>query len=211
MARTPIARALIRQRRLAAAVAANKTVTTGQTQPHHLGRHHRAGLTTAASYARQAEDDALLTLSTRIKARAIRRLGELLKAIEPSGGGRPSKTGTAAGTSLTRKQAAASAGVSKRQKDTALRDASIPAAEFEAAVESDAPPTIGQLAARGTKRNVVDLEGRAPAEFNAALHAAADIERLAAKADECSAEVVARADRSLPNSPTRSILSWPAT
>jgi hypothetical protein len=42
---------------------------------------------------------------------------------------------------LTRAQAAAEAGLSKRQKETALRLASIAPEEFEAAVESDTPPT----------------------------------------------------------------------
>src|SRR5262245_45047582 len=39
-----------------------------------------------ASYARQADDDALETLAVRIRARAIRRCGELLAAIAPAQG-----------------------------------------------------------------------------------------------------------------------------
>jgi rubrerythrin len=44
-----------------------------------------------ASYARQADDDTLRNMAIRIQARAIRRCGELLKAIEVSKGGRPKK------------------------------------------------------------------------------------------------------------------------
>jgi len=47
-----------------------------------------------ASYAKQADDETLFNHATRIKARAIRRGGELLRAIEPTKGGRPPKNGT---------------------------------------------------------------------------------------------------------------------
>ena len=105
-----------------------------------------------ASYAKQSHDDTLRKLADRIQARAIRRAGELLKEIAPSVGGRPTKqTRTGDGTSLTRTEAATHAGMSKRQKDTALRVASVPADEFEAAIESDNPPTVTQLATRGTQ------------------------------------------------------------
>lgn len=52
-----------------------------------------------ASYAKQAKDDSLRKCADRIQARAIRRAGELLKQIEPSKGGRPAETCTAADTS----------------------------------------------------------------------------------------------------------------
>ncbi|WP_341675221.1 hypothetical protein [Niveibacterium sp. SC-1] len=58
--------------------------------------------------------------------------------MPPAPGGRP-KTCTGTDTSFTRDQAAKDAGLSKRQKDTALRLAAIPSAEFEAAVESENP------------------------------------------------------------------------
>jgi hypothetical protein len=84
-----------------------------------------------ASYARQAHVDTLLKLATRIQARAMQRVGELLKEIKPP-------------TRFTRMQAAHEAGLSERQKNTALRVASIPPEEFEAAVESEKPPTETQ-------------------------------------------------------------------
>jgi hypothetical protein len=51
---------------------------------------------------RQLNDEILLAHCRRIQVRAIRRAGEILDEIEPSKGGRPSETHTAAGTSLTR-------------------------------------------------------------------------------------------------------------
>src|SRR5215472_9425178 len=90
-----------------------------------------------ASYARQSEDDTLRRMCVRIQARAIRRCGEFLQEIEPGKGGRPSETHTANGTSLTRTNVATAAGLSKRQKDTALRVANVPTDEFEEAVEAE--------------------------------------------------------------------------
>jgi len=40
-----------------------------------------------ASYAKQAEDETLLRMAARIKARATRRAGELLKQVTPAKGG----------------------------------------------------------------------------------------------------------------------------
>lgn len=78
------------------------------------------------SYARQSKDESLFKAAARIQARAIRRCGELLKEFEANHGGRSSKeTSTDADTSLTRKQTAENAGLSKLQKDTALRVATI--------------------------------------------------------------------------------------
>ena len=104
-----------------------------------------------ASYAKQSHDDTLRTMADRIQARAIRRAGELLKEIAPSVGGRPAeKTCVGAHTGSSRSQAARDAGMSKHQKDTALRVASVPVDEFESAVDSDDPPTVTQLAKHGT-------------------------------------------------------------
>ncbi len=78
-------------------------------------------------------------MAERIQTRAIRRYGELLKQIEPDKGGRPLKTYDATDIGLSRSQAARDAGISERQKVTALRIANIPAPEFDALIESDAP------------------------------------------------------------------------
>jgi hypothetical protein len=98
-----------------------------------------------AAYARMAKNDNLRLLALRIQARAERRCGELLKQIQPAPGAR-----TDLGTAPTRGDAADAAGLSERQRKTALRIANVPQAVFERAVESSSPPTITQLAERGT-------------------------------------------------------------
>jgi hypothetical protein len=95
-----------------------------------------------ASYAKQAHDTTLRKMADRIQARAIRRCGELLKQIKPARGANQNiRAGT--GPKAGRKQAAADAGLSARQRKTALRVANVPKAEFEKAVESPNPPTVG--------------------------------------------------------------------
>ena len=80
-----------------------------------------------ASYAKQADDDSLLKMAQRIKARAIRRTGELLKQIEDNNRGRPSKE-IKGGTSpnLTRTAAAQQVGLSPDQQKQAIRVANVP-------------------------------------------------------------------------------------
>jgi hypothetical protein len=110
-----------------------------------------------AVYAAQAEDESLLNYARRIRARAVRRQGELLKEIEPAkggkrGGGRPSKDGNQReGESplVSRQAAAKAAGLSGDQQKTALRVANVPEDQFEQQVESDKPPSVTQLANQG--------------------------------------------------------------
>lgn len=129
-----------------------------------------------ASYAKQAKDEGLERMAQRIRARAIRRAGELLAQIEPSKGGRPSETREGAHLSL-RSEAARDVGFSSHQQKQAVRIAAVPAAEFERAVEAPKPATLTQIASQGIKprepapaRPLVDLQGRNPGEFNRALH-----------------------------------------
>ncbi|MFO1351884.1 MAG: hypothetical protein U1F68_14920 [Gammaproteobacteria bacterium] len=112
-----------------------------------------------ASYARQSKDDSLRKMADRIQARAIRRCGELLRQVEPNKGGDPSLFVAQDGTvpRVTRTNAATKAGLSERQRKTALRVANIAPLEFEAAVESDAPPTVTQLAERGKQARPAPL------------------------------------------------------
>src|SRR5690554_3481448 len=60
-----------------------------------------------ASYAKQSNDDQLEKLALRIRARAIRRAGELLKQIEPGYGANQNIKDGSDPNVLTRKQAAA--------------------------------------------------------------------------------------------------------
>jgi hypothetical protein len=134
-----------------------------------------------ASYARQANDTALLTYAQRIQGRAVRRAGELLKQIpvehdrgnqhRPREGDLPQPTRT---------QAATDAGLSEHQRKTALRVASVDAAEFESAIESPTPPTITEIAEAGRKKQpITPLGDRSASQFNQALHFVALVRRYA--------------------------------
>jgi len=132
-----------------------------------------------ASYAKQSKDETLRKMADRIQARAIRRCGELLKQIEPA----KNQHSDACGDSPTsRSDAARKAGLSRDQKVTALRVASVPDEEFHAAVESDSPPTVTQLAERGKQSRpqpLVDLQGIPPADFARATEAGGTLRRFA--------------------------------
>ena len=91
----------------------------------------------------------LRKMADRIQARAIRRCGELLKQVE-SGQGKTNQYTVlhdGADTKQTRTEAAREAGMSERQKVTALRVANVPEPVFNQAVESETPPTVTQLVA----------------------------------------------------------------
>jgi hypothetical protein len=106
-----------------------------------------------ATYAKQAKDNVLGKMADRIQARAVRRIGELLKEIEPASQEnlkQNRRDGTVPSVTRTRTKAAADAGLSERQRKNALRVANVPEAEFEKAVESPNPPTVTTLAERGT-------------------------------------------------------------
>ena len=92
-----------------------------------------------------AKDQSLHRMAVRIRARAIRRLGELLQEVEPQQGKRTDKQPRDGSGPKLRKDAASDAGITDRQRKTALRVASLPKREFDAAVESDTPPSITRL------------------------------------------------------------------
>lgn len=64
-------------------------------------------------------------MAERIQARAIRRCGELLKQIEPAKNQHDAESRAYVGTDISRSQAATDAGLSERQKVTALRVANV--------------------------------------------------------------------------------------
>ena len=130
-----------------------------------------------ASYAKQAEDETLMKMAARIKARATRRAGELLAQIQPRQGARSDLTSGGHPPEVTRSGAAREAGMSPHQAKQSQRIAAVPAEDFEEQVEGDEPPTLTQLAQQGIKpkakpepKPVLDLKGRDPREFNRALH-----------------------------------------
>ena len=104
-----------------------------------------------ASYARQADDPELYHDAQRIRARAVRRQGELLLELDGRGGDR-SKTGSPPTFAVSRAQAAKAAEISPHKALTAAQVAAIPAEQFEALVESPQPPGTTRLAQLGRVR-----------------------------------------------------------
>lgn len=97
------------------------------------------------SYAKQSDDRTLERMAARIRARAIKRTGELLREFQTGEkGGRP-KENDHGSEVVSQAQAGADAGMSRRQIETASALAKIPEAEFEAAVERETPATITEL------------------------------------------------------------------
>lgn len=97
---------------------------------------------------------------------------------------------------LTRTDAATQAGLSERQKVTALRVASIPQPEFEREVESDQPPTITKLAEQGKQEKLKplhDLEGIDPYLYARATELQGAIKRLAAYCQKHDPKAIAGA------------------
>ncbi|WP_049735570.1 hypothetical protein [Rhizobium ecuadorense] len=129
-----------------------------------------------ASYARQADDKTLENYAMRIRSRAIKRAGELLKEFDDRG--RPAKNSDDAVTNISQREAAKAAGMSERQKVTAIRVANVPTEEFERQVESDAPPTITQLAEQGKK--AAPQQPPQPPGFADATKLIGELERLSA-------------------------------
>lgn len=149
-----------------------------------------------ASYARQSKDDTLRKMADRIQARAIRRCGELLKQVEARQGANQNIRDCSDMKVLTRTDAATQAGLSERQKVTALRVASIPQPEFEREVESDQPPTITKLAEQGKQEKLKplhDLEGIDPYLYARATELQGAIKRLAAYCQKHDPKAIAGA------------------
>jgi hypothetical protein len=121
-------------------------------------------------------------------------LREIEVFIDRAPAGRP-KNG---GGGHTKSQAARDAGLSRNQKNTALRVAAVPQLAFEEAVESDDPPTVTKLAEAGTQKKpapVFDLQGRDPHDFQAATAGHGQVRRLAEFARTTEAAAVVRGSR----------------
>lgn len=136
-----------------------------------------------ASYARQSQDDQLERMAQRIRARAVRRAGELLKQVDGRGGDYSKSEGS---PTFARSDAAREVGLSKHQQVQAVRVANVPEAEFEAQVDAPKPATLTQLAQQGIQRRQPApqpqewLQGRDPKAFNRALHFTALVTEYAA-------------------------------
>ena len=153
-----------------------------------------------ASYAKQAQDETLMKHAMRIQSRAIRRAGELLAEVDPQrggdrGGGRGNQR-DGRGPLVSRTQVARDAGMSDRQRKTALRVAAVDADKFEALVESDSPPTVTTLAELGTEKQPrqKDPHGRSHAEIQAGIYAYSRLEELADFMKRTPPRVVAKGE-----------------
>jgi hypothetical protein len=106
-----------------------------------------------AVYARQAKDKTLERDAKRIRARAVRRCGQLIQATAAKAG--PSAKGKRKNSrgahTISRRRAAQDAGLSKQQQDQAVNVARIPEDQFEEQVESDDPPAVPTLAKQGVQ------------------------------------------------------------
>lgn len=144
-----------------------------------------------ASYARQADDDTLHKLARRIQARAVRRAGELLRTFQnPHKGLNTSSNGSVTTGPRSQREAAEEAGMSLRQERTAVRVSRVPDDDFEAAVESEDPPTVTALAENG-KRPAPTPEPEKPDGFYDATHVVAAMRRFAERCEEHTPEYIA--------------------
>lgn len=137
-----------------------------------------------AAYARQAKDEQFLAMAVRIQTRAIARAGELLAEIE-AGKNRFDNRRVGAGPSINRRQAAADAGLSERQRKTALRVATFKRKNperYERMLEGPKPPSPTKLAEMGIHRN----PSRSREEFRAATRYLGLIKSLRQFLDEDS-------------------------
>lgn len=144
-----------------------------------------------ASYAKQAKDDQLERMSQRIRARAIRRAGELLKQIEPQNGTRTDLAPSMG--AHTRSEAARAAGLSKHQMVQAVRVASVPQDVFDTCVDEEKPATVTDLAEMGKRsapEPIIDLGGRDPHVFNRSMHFVGMIEDYERELAESNLDVL---------------------
>lgn len=136
-----------------------------------------------AAYARMSDDDTLRKLADRIQARAVRRAGQLLRQID--GRGRPKNNGGA--PVISQRQAASDARLSPDQQLQAVRVSKVDESTFNAAVESDDPPTVTALAEQGKKSRItIDR----PENFEAATKVIGAIRRCVAAFKEHEPEFV---------------------
>ena len=150
-----------------------------------------------ASYARQADDLELETHARRIRLRAVRRCGELLRACDARGGDRRAKVVTPLEFARRSRAAVAQqAGLSKHKTRAAVNIAAIPEAEFTAAVESNRPPGTTLLALWNKQRppeRVRSVTQRSLAEVFKSVAAGRALEGLLGferNAAECGVETI---------------------
>jgi hypothetical protein len=110
-----------------------------------------------ASYAKQAQDSQLEDMARRIKHRAFRRAGELIRQIDDGRQGQNLPNIKRDGAvPFSRKQAAFDAGLSERQMKQVQRMANVPEPVFEQMVERGCTAT--EIAEAGTVKKSVNRD-----------------------------------------------------
>ena len=125
----------------------------------------------ATLYYKQSKDIRLLNYATRIKLRAERRLGELIKQFD----GRPHnalKQNDVNVNLLSQESIIKSIGITERQKTDSIRLANIPEEKFEQLIESEKIPTKTELAEIGTNKRLKEVSKNFAhtVEFGTLLH-----------------------------------------
>lgn len=147
-----------------------------------------------ASYAKQAQDKEMEKHAMRIRARAVRRCGELLKEVERANGANQNIKDGDGPKVQTRKGVATQAGLSERQAKQSIRVANVEDEDFEQQVESEDPPTITKLAEQGKKSRppVYEEQGMTKQEFQAGMYLSAALKTYLKETERFSpADVVA--------------------
>lgn len=128
-----------------------------------------------ASYAKQADDDTLEKYAIRIRARAVRRCGELLKQFDGRGDHMKKEAAHPSQNDI-----AAQAGMSEHQTKQAVRVANVPEETFDAAVDGEQKTTITKLAEMGKKKiNPYPEAAPAPKGFTRATQAIGTVNEFA--------------------------------
>lgn len=107
-----------------------------------------------ALYYKQSKDKTLEDYAKRIRIRAERRMGELLRQFDGKGKRNDLELSTVDHTKLTQKQVAEDIGLSKWQKDQSIQISNIPEETFNQMVDSENIPTLTQLAELGTNKTI---------------------------------------------------------
>ncbi len=123
-----------------------------------------------ASYAKQASDEDLEKTAKRIRARAVYRMGQILKEFQAADraaflnkGEARGAGGCPTGEIQSQRQAAEAAGITKHQEKQAVAVAHVPEQTFNEMVEADKPATVVALRKRGDEeRDKQEKENKAP-------------------------------------------------
>ena len=127
-----------------------------------------------AAAAQMANDTEMENQAKRIRARAVRRMGELVNEIPAESPG-PSKIGQGAPTQLSKTEAAREAGLSKHQQNQAVNVANVPEEQFDEMVDGgESPASVTAIAKEGRKPKpkpvVIDTDGRSNEEYRRAMY-----------------------------------------